>query len=316
MSRVADIGVPRLVERGLGAARREALEAELVARRGAAQALVGPLGAGDDGARRQLARLAEEALASLRRRVAQGPTWRRALSRVDAAWHEPDAAELMDDPGLDEARRRRIVEGLDRFNRETAAYQRFIALLRPLLRAEGVTTVVDLAAGAGGFALALARVARDEGFALDITATDLRESYLTEGRATAAREALAVRFAPQDALDLSNLGAQPPDIIVCTQALHHFPPGLVAVLFAEAARVAARGVVLIDGVRSIVGAAGLAAWGLALLRQPDFVHDGVASLRRFFVPEELELLARLGPWGDGATCDFFPPCHCGLVWRR
>jgi 2-polyprenyl-3-methyl-5-hydroxy-6-metoxy-1,4-benzoquinol methylase len=300
----------------LRTARREALEAELVARRRAAQALAAPLAASDEGARQRLASLAEEALASLRRRVAAGPAWQRALSRLDAAWHEPEASELMDDPGLDEARRRRIVDGLDRFNRETGAYQRFITLLRPLLREDGTTAVLDLAAGAGGFALAVARFARAEGVAIDVTATDLRESYLTEGRAAAAREGLPVRFARQDALDLSNLSAQPPDVVVCTQALHHFPAGLVAVLFAEAARVATRGVLFIDGVRSIVGAAGLSAWGLVLLGQPDFVHDGVASLRRFLVPEELELLARLGPWGDGARCDFFPPCHCGLLWRR
>jgi hypothetical protein len=87
---------------------------------------------------------------------------------------------------------------------------------------------------------------------------------------------------------------------------------MVARLFEEAARIARRGVLLIDGSRSSLHAVSLTAVGLLRFGSPDFVHDAVISLRRFFVPEEMLLLARLGSHDQGVRARWFPPSHLFL----
>lgn len=267
---------------------------------------------GDASARGELASLAETALEELRGGVASAGFRASLLSRLDRSWLAPDAIELMDMPDLDEQRRTRIIESLDRWNRMSGSYDLFLDELRPLLRDDGPTTIVDLASGHGGFAVHLLRAARQEGLDLRVTATDRCMEYLEVGREKAAGEGLELDVRVQDALDLTNLEAGEFDIVVCTQAQHHFPAGLVAVMFETAARAAARGVVFIDGSRSAMHAATLAGMGYLWFRQPDFAHDGVLSLRRFFYPEELGLLARIGAWGEGVTCRWMPPNHCLL----
>ncbi len=268
------------------------------------------LRAGEPAARDELASLATRALIELRRGVANDNFLSRLFSTVDRRWLAPEAVELMDMPELDEARRTRILEALDRWNLLSGSYDLFLHELRPLLRPDGPTRILDLASGHAGFALHLSRVARAEGLDLRVTATDRSAAYLEVGRARAAAEGLCLELRVQDALDLSNLEPGEFDIVTCTQALHHFPAGLVAVMFETAMRAAGRGVVFIDGSRSAMHAATMTAVGHLWFRQPDFTHDSVVSLRRFFYPEELELLAHIGDWGDGVEARWMPPNHC------
>ena len=302
----------------LAAVRRQAADDILHLRRAASDRLADGLARGSQDARDALAELAAQALDDLRDRVAlagqRGDADLRLLCTLDA-WWRTDGLELMDDPTLDPHRRAAVVAALDRFNRVTRIYDRTLDHVRPLLRPDG-TRLMDLAAGHGGFALAVARTARSEGLRLQVTSTDLREEYLALGRHQSEAEALDVRFQIQDALDLSNLAAGEQDVITCSQALHHFPPGLVAVMFDAAARAAARGLVFVDGCRSAVNAVGLAAFGAAVVASPDFIHDSVLSQRRFFVPEELGLLARIGPVCRGASAAWAPPGHCVVTWIR
>jgi len=312
-------GVRRLARRGvrvpgellLASARRRVL-AEVVARHRAEATTLGRrLRAGaDTEARDELDALATRALGELRHGVAHAGVVPRIASMLDQAWHKPDAVELMDRPELDEARRTRIIESLDRWNVLSGSYDLFLGELRPLLRPDGPTRVLDLASGHAGFALHLLRVARDQGLDLQVTATDCSAEYLEVGRARAAAEGLSLDVRVQDALDLTNLAPGEFDIVTCTQAQHHFPAGLVAVMFETAARAAGRGVVFIDGSRSAMHAITMLAMGQLYFRQHDFTHDSVVSLRRFFYPEELQLLTCIGPWGDRVEARWMPPNHC------
>jgi ubiquinone/menaquinone biosynthesis C-methylase UbiE len=216
----------------------------------------------------------------------------------------------MDRPDLDEATRQRIVAELGALNDVLGSYVHFLDEMQPLLAPGRTTRVLDLAAGHGGFCVAAAKVAKQRGLDMHFTASDLEPAYLELGAAHARREGLDVDFVQQDALDLSNLDDGAYDIITCTQALHHFPPGLIAVMFEAASRAATRGVVFIDGCRSVVTGIGLASFGILRFRNPSFVHDAWVSARRFFVPEELELLARIGPWGDRVHARWESPGHC------
>ncbi|MFO0607495.1 MAG: methyltransferase domain-containing protein [Polyangiales bacterium] len=238
--------------------------------------------------------LADALVREHRRRVAERAEGLLGVAaRVDA-WLPTDASEHVDDPALPAARRRRVIEDVDRFNRLLGSYVRFLDLVAPLLpRAGG--TVLDVASGHGCFPLALAAHARDRGLRLKVIATDLREEYLAVGR---AKGDPAVEFRVLDALALR--GAFAPgavDVITCTQSLHHLDAGTVAGFLAEALATAP-GVLFVDAGRAASAAAGAAALSLVGTRDPVFVHDAWVSVRRAFVREELALIARCVPGGE------------------
>jgi SAM-dependent methyltransferase len=169
----------------------------------------------------------------------------------------------------------------------------FFDWVRPLLRKDRATRILDLAAGHAGFTLEVARIAKREGLELELVASDVKAEYLEIGAQQAKRERLDVAFVLQDALDLGNIEPGRHDVITCTQSLHHFPAGPVTVMLSEALRVAGRGVVFVDGCPSVLGAAAVGSLCLFRYGNRAFAHDAVVSFRRFFAPEELELLARL-----------------------
>jgi len=304
----------------LAALRRRALEETVAAVRPRGDALSADLAAGQSDARDALGELAASALHQMRRRVRtlaadRGPLV-AACAALDDWWGSPTEGEYIDDEDLDEAQRSRAMSELDAINDLLCSYDRFLDELAPLMAPNRPTRVLDLAAGHGGFALAVARIARERGLSIEITATDIKREYLDLGEVRARSENLAVRFVVQDALDLSNLAVGEHDIVVCTQATHHFPPGLVARMFESAARVAGRGVVFVDGCRSLLMAAPITAFARFRYGNRLLAHDAYISFRSFYVPEELELLARIGAWGDGVETRWLPPSHCLLRWRK
>lgn len=311
---------PGVLTAGLAAIRSQAAARVLERHRPRAAALARPLAEGAEEARAELSKIAEEALAQMRSEVGllarRSGLARAFMEAVDRRWTRPEARELMDDPDLDAGLRSEILHRLDHFNTGFGSYDDFVAELHPLLDPARPTRLLDLASGHAGFALATARAARDAGIELEVTASDIRREYLDLGEAAARREGLSVRFLVQDARDLSGLGRGRFDVVTCTQSLHHLPPGLIAVMFEAAVRAAGRGVVFIDGSRSLRTGLGLGLYVLLRYRHRAFVHDTWISTRRFLVAEELALLARLGPWGDRAVASWSAPGFCVLRRSR
>jgi ubiquinone/menaquinone biosynthesis C-methylase UbiE len=136
-------------------------------------------------------------------------------------------------------------------------------------------------------------VAEHFGDRVEVTASDIRDEYLELGRRRMRGRAERVRFALQDATDLRNLGDV--DILLCTQSLHHFPPGMVARMVGEAARAARAGAVFVDGERSIESLLLAVPVLFAYGRTWPVVHDAVVSLRRMLSAEEMRLVAALAP---------------------
>lgn len=319
--RFGALGGP-LVATRLSALRRQAALDVIEEHRALGAELEAMIEAGDNSARTALARVADRALDDMRLRVSEAARDRGGLIQLaeaaDARWRESatETSEYLDDENLDEALRQNIMADLDAINDAIGSYGHFLDAIRPLMRASGTTRVLDLAAGHGGFALSAARAARDLGLDIHFTASDIKREYLDLGAARAAEEGLDIGFEVQDALDLGNLEPNAYDVIVCTQSIHHFPAGLVAVMFQEAARAASRGVVFLDGCRSAAVGMGVVLFGTVRHRNMHLAHDGWVSSRRFFVPEELELLARIGPWGDGVEARFVPVAHCLLRLQK
>jgi SAM-dependent methyltransferase len=271
-------------------------------------------------AKNRLSRLGADALAAMRRDVDGRAiaSWRAPLALLDRGWRSTSTVELIDRPDFAERKRVRLMAHLDEMNVTLGAYASFLDVLRPFLRSDRPTRVLDLAAGHGGFLLEVARLAREEGLALELVASDIAEEYLAIGRAHAEELGLPVRFVVQDALDTTNLERGAYDVVVCTQSLHHFPPGLVSVLTHEALRIASSAVVLIDGARSKTNAPMISLLGVLRYRDLPFAHDSWVSLRKFFSPEELGLLAEVGVAASPGsparvTSRFLPPGHVATV---
>lgn len=296
----------------LGEARMQAAAEALALHRPEALALCARADAGELEAGEAFGRLAERALADMRARVLEraraSGLVESLAARAHARWNDTDEPELLDDPDLDREMRVRILEHLDQTNTLIGIYASFFRAMEPLF--DGPTRVLDLAAGHGGFAIAATKIAGLKGLDVHVTASDLKPEYLEIGRSLAHRERVDVGFAVQDALDLSGLAPGAYDVIVCTQSLHHFPASMVARMFREAARAAGRGVVFVDGCRSMAHAVAIAGLGVLRFNDRAFAHDAWVSFRRFFAPEELGLLARLGPEGDRTLAKWMRPAHC------
>jgi len=261
----------------------------------------------NEGATRRYDAVVAEAIATMRaERPGEGERGPRArlesvLGTIEG-WLYKDEPELMDDPSFPEDERTASLETLDRFNRRTGIYETVAKAIEPLLQTaerQGRRPVVhDVAAGHGGLAIYLAERL---GARARIEASDLRGEYLALGEEQAKERGLDVSFSVEDALDLSGLGARGVDIILCTQALHHFPPGMIGRMLGEAARAARVGVCFIDGERSWLSLGLMALTGALYGRTYAFFHDSTTSIRRMFYEEELALIAALAPG--------MPPCR-------
>ncbi|MRG94463.1 methyltransferase domain-containing protein [Polyangium spumosum] len=233
------------------------------------------------------------------------------LYTVDAQLYR-DRPELMDDPSCPEDERTHALDVLDRFNHCTGIYETVMAAIEPLVataEARGERPIVhDVAAGHGGLALVLAERFGDR---VAIEASDLREEYLALGRAQAHERGLSVTFSVEDALALGGLEARGVSVITCTQALHHFPPGMIARMMGEASRRARVGACFIDGERSFTTLGLVALVGALYGRTYTFYYDAVTSIRRMFYEEELALVAALAPGMPAARIEtgIAPPSH-------
>jgi hypothetical protein len=247
--------------------------------------------------------LCERAMADMRGARPEGHAGLRFAATLDRFLYS-NREELLDDPNVPRATRVRLLDALDRFNTHLGSYAAWTALIEPLVhearrRNNGAPArIVELAAGHGSFSIHLAR---HFGSAVRVVATDLRDEYLALGRAR--EDAAGVVFQTQDATDLASLQSEKVDVFVCTQSLHHFPPGMVTRMIGEAARSARVGLCFIDGERGVLPLMVVAPLLLAYGRSWALFHDGVVSLRRMYYEEELALCAGLAPGLGGANVE-------------
>jgi SAM-dependent methyltransferase len=238
--------------------------------------------------------LVAEAVEALRERRPPPPL--RPLGWLDRRLYHNEE-ELLDDPAFPEAQRVHNLAVLDWVNVHMGSYGRWLEVVEELLaeaerRGSRPVRVWDLAAGHGGFALAMKERLGDR---VEVTASDIKEEYLDLGRRVARHRGLSVRFVVQDATALANLAGAGVDLFLCTQSLHHFSPGMVARMVGEAARIARIGVLFLDAERAYLPIAFLVPIFALRGRSFPVLHDLVVSLRRMYIEEELWLLAKLAP---------------------
>ena len=221
-----------------------------------------------------------------------------------------DTPELLDTPGTVSAttlaHNLRDIRRVNRFAGGTAVVLRHLpALLGGVSRGTPVT-LLDIATGSGDIPRALVRWGRRRGYDLRVLATDVSEGVLAVARRETVDEpAIALEVCDARALPYRD-GAF--DIAVCSLALHHFRRAEAIRVLAEMGRVARRGVILNDLVRTWPGYVGAWLLGNATTTNRLTRHDAPLSVLRAFTPDELAAMAR-----EAGLTDIAVTPH--LFWR-
>jgi ubiquinone/menaquinone biosynthesis C-methylase UbiE len=189
---------------------------------------------------------------------------------------------------------------LERINRwlggHRATLQRFHQLSHSWSPGERIE-VLEVAAGGGDFARALVRWGRARGFDIHVTALDISPSALRTARLrqASAPPEVGVRLVCGDVHHppLRDGGV---DYVICALFFHHLTDADVVSTLRTFDRLASRGIVVNDLIRRWR----LFAWTCLFTMPFNAVlrRDGPLSVRRAFLPRELERLARSAglPW--------------------
>lgn len=189
--------------------------------------------------------------------------------------------EFLDDPATDLSS---IVTSGD----EIATCNRLFGGTRALLRElaphwpslRPAATLLDVGSGVGDLPAAARRSAAAHGVTLTVIALDRREVLASR----AARRVDGACVADAFAIPFATASVE---LVTACQFMHHFSYDEIERLACEMQRVATHRVVISDLRRSWIAASGvwLASWPLGF--HPITRHDGVASVLKGFVPDEL-----------------------------
>jgi hypothetical protein len=200
----------------------------------------------------------------------------------------PHGTELLDDPAADPATVERSLGNIARanwwFGGRAAALWGIDRLLRGVPAGRPVT-LLDIGTGAGD--LPAAAVGRAQRAGRPLTAIGLERSPVAA--ALAAAQKLPVVLGCAGSLPVRPRGV---DIVLISQVAHHLAPGAAVELFRNASAIARVGVVVADLRRSEL-AVGAFRVGSALLGfDPVTRADGITSVRRGYLADELRALVR------------------------
>jgi hypothetical protein len=136
-------------------------------------------------------------------------------------------------------------------------------------------SMLEVAAGLGELPRVAAEQLARKGVTLDVTDLDRVPTHLQRGHRALVADALALPFHDGSF-----------DLVSCSLFAHHLEPAELARFVDEASRVSRRAVLINDLIRHPLHLA-LVYAGFPLMRSPVSRVDGVASVRRAYVPAEM-----------------------------
>jgi SAM-dependent methyltransferase len=183
--------------------------------------------------------------------------------------------------------------------------RRLLPLLARLANDARRLSLLDLGCGSGHVGRDLVAAFARRGGALDVLGLDLKLSHarLAPRRRAVAGNALVLPFRDESV-----------EVVFSTLFLHHFAPGEVRCVLAEARRVARRAVVVFDLSRHRLAWALISAVGPLAFRTRISTLDGRASVLSAYTRAEIAALA--GAALPGATVRGAGPFVWELVWIR
>jgi 2-polyprenyl-3-methyl-5-hydroxy-6-metoxy-1,4-benzoquinol methylase len=189
--------------------------------------------------------------------------------------------EVIDNPAVDPALIMRSLEDVERANCLFGGSRSAIAELEPALDAlPKSATLLDVGTGTGDIPVAAREAAARRGVSLTTIGLDVSPALVTRHRERNTHVVVA------DALRLP-FRDRSIDVVLGSQLLHHFDGARAAMLLREMDRVARVRVVISDLRRSRAAAFGFWIASFVFGFHPVTRHDGVLSVFRGFLPDEL-----------------------------
>jgi ubiquinone/menaquinone biosynthesis C-methylase UbiE len=188
-----------------------------------------------------------------------------------------DAPEILDSDACTAYDLEISLQDLDSINRKFGGVTTTQRLIERVVRASGKKrlSVLDVAAGTGLVPQIVAGQLANGGIDLEFTLVDRASLHLPRGKRAVAGDALALPF--RDASF---------DVVSCNLFVHHLPPAQVTEFVREALRVCRLALVINDLVRHPLHLA-LVYAARPLMRSRVAWLDGITSVRRAYVPEEM-----------------------------
>ena len=188
-----------------------------------------------------------------------------------------DTPEILDSDACPPEEVQTSLRDIGRVNRWFGGVATTQFLIEQAARVTGLRefSMLEVAAGTGEVSgIVRDRLAR-RGITVHVTLLDRAWSHLPKGSGAIVADALALPF-PDSAFDL----------VSCNLFAHHLEPSALARFAAEAFRVSRRAALINDLVRHPLHLA-LVYAGFPLMRSAVSRADGVASVRKAYVPEEM-----------------------------
>jgi len=198
-----------------------------------------------------------------------------------------DSEEILDSEQCPALEAETSLRDLCRMNRWFGGVDTTRKLIERVVSASGAKrlSLLEVASGFGEVPRAAAQQLARHGVSLDITDLDRVPSHLRPQHRALVADALALPF--RDASF---------ELVSCTLFAHHLHPCQLKQFTAEALRVSRRAVLINDLIRHPLHL-GLVYAGFPLMRSYVSRVDGVASVRRAYVPQEIRALLV-----DGIEC--------------
>jgi ubiquinone/menaquinone biosynthesis C-methylase UbiE len=185
--------------------------------------------------------------------------------------------EILDSPDCPPAEAARSLRDLSRINRWFGGVATTRKMIERVAAATGRKhfSLLEVAAGHGEVPKIAAQQLARQGIALDITLLDCTPSHLLCGNHSVVADALALPFSDNSF-----------DLVSSSLFAHHLEPNQLARFVNEALRVSRVAVLINDLVRHPLHLA-LVYPGWLLMQSHVSRVDGVASVRKAYVPEEI-----------------------------
>lgn len=219
-----------------------------------------------------------------------------------------DTPEILDSEACPASEVERSLRDLCRINRWFGGVATTKCLIERVAAVTGQKhfSLLEVAAGFGEVPRAAGEQLISKGISLDVTDLDRMPTHLQRGHRALVANALSLPF--RDASF---------DLVGCSLFAHHLQPDELARFGEEASRVSRCAVLINDLVRHPLHLA-LVYAGFPLMRSYISRRDGVASVKRAYVPEEIRQILARGGLRDRKieiTCRYLFRMGV-IVWKR
>ncbi len=216
--------------------------------------------------------------------------------------------EHMDNPSMSSAKKLEMIVALERMNAMMRLYPGYISVIEPSIRTiarqkHRPARILELASGAGGLALAIAKKVKQHELPAEITGSDIVPEYVDYCNEQAEEKSLPVQFKTINAFGMDFHEGCECDIILLAQSMHHFSPGQLARIIVQSRMHGAQTFMGLDGHRGIDLVAGVPLTAM-LQGIPLLALDGLTSARKFYSEIELDMIASIA-MGRKLECTFF-----------